>query len=1173
MAIASMAGLPTLIIGVGGTGLKVLQRVKERLMETYYGEVPQHITLLELDTALQSPADNFCGVQLNQEAVQARTGTGFTVQEMQLIQTKPTYTMDHVFSEAEQGDPRWSWIETNRLKSLLPPAGRSILEGAGAYRPVGRTAFFLNYPEVKQRLQQAMQQVVSPQIQNATQYLQAQEGVQTNQVNLAAAKRNIFLVSSLAGGTGSGAMLDVAAMLRSMRDNSPNFSNIVLIGLIAMPRFFTEIHDAIGRRVPNTYAGLREIDRFLRGHAPATPYDMMGGNKQVMRLENTLFDLTYLVDVQDYYGNQLSTKAEYGALPVMSDMIIAHTDMKLGLRLNAANINVPSNYHQPTDTGQTNRGFYRYQSNRYYSAMNAHTVIFPREDVIKSLSLRFLIDLVDNHLIRKAPRSSMAHSLEVPTTPIPVEEVIRFLSQDDPSSEEKTDAGLSTQQGDIDMGIFVRTLLKEAQNARRAYDTEMDSVLGWLLEDASHRQQVKRTINESITSITSSVEDKKDMNQYVSKVDRWLNHYLGPLNDPNIPLGDRSGGAWERAFGNLVTEARPTMMARVNELVLRILNQRHYEDRDSGESRTSILRANRPGYALAVLRALKEQVRNFEEKTQASYSRINLTQARKDLQEARGAVTSFRGGLFARNPGPDYLTALRQLAEAERQRLLRNLVLQMTQQFGGDIAEEGRQRSVLDVAIRELEEWVTALTRVRELLAHERERHEARRKEKYAIMSRSYVTDPGRFPNAGRVEDGLYERLRPDVWKTLLGPDPMGGSGAGFYWEPREGGEWYFDYAIMTKEKPFQLNPSRPQEVVQHPMLGVGSGVEGIVNAWQEGAFRMFAERVRGDKEAHVAAYIKQLNPSQMAFVNHLIDPNSRALIPLVNTVQPNDRQKEHYLAVDPTSDDKTVADFYNWFRTSGWQDTGKQYLESESDVACTFLTLYHGLEIDHIQSFVECEPAYRTVNINSGCLHLFREEQLAADYEARIPLLKVPAWMNIKNLHPEVIVCLNDAKKVRSFALALMSGLIKLEATDQNPEYFLTLPKGDPLRLSASVEAQRGILNYELMQDTDKVAARLLQAFQTFMLRGHAIGVEYGEHQEIDYDAIMPAFNAWFQEAHGDTPDSELDTLLETWKSREPSEGPGLYPLFNAESKDPRFRDLGIVLFIELRGWRDTKK
>jgi hypothetical protein len=1149
-----MSGLPTLVIGVGGTGLRVLQRVKERLQETYYGEVPKQITLLEFDTALQSPADNFCGIRLNEYGTQSAMNGGATLQEMQLVHTTRNFTMDNTFEEARKGNRRWDWMEVDKMANVLPPGSRSILDGAGAFRPVGRTAFFLNYAAVENTLRASMRQVMQQQVIVGDDVLQ---GVKDGES--AKSKRNVFLVGSLAGGTGSGGFLDIAAMMRRIKAIDTSFTDIMLIGMVVLPRFFDDIADTIGRRVPNTYAGLRELDRFMRAHKSGTPYKFVTGTGQDITIDNTLFDLCYLVDVEDYTGAQPAAKPEFGALAAMADTIVAHSDFQLGLRLNAANINFVANYALPLDRQRSN-GHYSHLSRRYYSALNCHTVIFPREDVAKSLSLRFLLDLIDTHLIERDPRSNQ---LVIPNEPMRVDDLISFLSKDNPSAQEKIAAELSTPQGDLDLGIFIRTLLQNGLNPDRRYSTDMDNVLKWLLEDGIRRRDVQRVIDESLRASVAPPSDQHNMGSYISRVRNWQEKYLGLLVDANNPLGDRKGGEWEQAFGGLVTEERIHMEARIHDLVLRILNQRREES--YGEETTSVLRANRLGYALAVLRTIKDCARNFMKQTEISFgeSARNLIQLRKDLEERRAIVANFRGSVIPvlrPNPGPSYQVALRAMAEAERQKLLRNLALEMAQQLGGDIAKEGRSQSVIDVAIQELEGWAKTLTRVRELAAQETGSHQKRRKEKYAIGARSYITDPSRYAKAAEVEQGLYQRHKPIVWRTLLGPDPNGASGAGFYWEPRKDGSAYFDYQITTKEKLFRLNPRRPDRMTQHAMLGEGSGAEQIAEVWQAGALRMLAERIRSDNQARVAAYLPQLyNGQQVNFVNTTLNPNSRALVQLWD-VQPEERREEHYLAIDATSDDTQVNTFYGWFAQE-WAHMNKVFLQSESDVACTFLSLYHGLELDHFRGFVEHDPIYRSMESSQGCLHLFPEERLAADYEARIPALRRPEWREMKRLHPEIVVCLSSAQRVRSFALALVSGLLDDEATDYSREHYLKLPDHSPVKLTETKQ----IDNYSIMQDNDRVAARLLQAFQTYMLLGHEIGNTYNE---IDYEAVLPAFNDWFGQHHRET---SLDTLLKDWETNRSVRG--LYPLFNAESKDPRFRDLGVMLLLELLDWRRLRK
>lgn len=1130
-------GLPSLIIGVGGTGLRVLQRVKERLSETYYGGVPPQITLLEFDTALQAPSDNFCGVQLSQ-ALQMGT-----LQEMQLIQTNPHFTMDNAMQEARSNHStakRWDWMEVDKLNKRLGEAQKVIIDGAGAFRPVGRTAFFLNYGDVEQKLRAAMQQVLRQPVTGADDML---TGV--NNAENIRSKRNIFIVTSFAGGTGSGGFLDIAAIIRSLKATDSSFVNIQVIGIIALPRFFANVADDLGRRVPNTYAALRELDRLMVAHREKTSYTFMGGHHRPITISNALFDLCYLVDTDDYHGSPAGPGPDFGALPAIVDMIVAHTDLRLGLRLNAANINVTANYARPMGD---NPNQYAYQPTRLFSSLNSHTIIFPREDVARSLSYRLLMEFIDTHLVA---RNQNGQPL-VPNDPVSIGEALAYLGDGNPSTEVRQRVELEVDGDPMDMGIFIRFLLTK-QDSR--YSTDAESVMKWLVEDGEQRRDALQTIQRSIDLTIQPPADAKNMNAYLAKVRGWLDTYLGPLVDPNNAFGDRSGGEWDNVTSQLVDQQRTQLEAYVQKLVLRLLNQR--EDKQVGDERTSLLRANRIGYALGILRALKDATRKFIKQTDSSFgdAQRNLIQLRRDLEDQRAKVAQYSGSWFSANPGPVYLSKLKEVAEAERQRLLRNLTVAMANEFGGDIAEQGRSRSVLDSAINELEAWVKGLARVRELIAQAQGRHEAQRKQKYAIQTRSYITDPNRFPKAAAVEDGLYARYRPIVWRTLLGPDPMGASGPAFFWA--EAANYYFDYKIVTKHKNFKLHPNQPS--ANHPIFVEASGPEEIARSWMEGGFRLMAEQTRNDKHARVAAYIKALYHDQSDLINRSLNPNSRALAPL-HGVAPTPNQEEHYLAVDYTSDDQEVSGFYQHFLTQ-WPQMNQTFLQAESEVACSFVTLYHGLELDHFRGFQESESSYRAMELAQGALHLFPEERQAAVYESQIANLKRREWPITVRLHPEMVVGLRDPRNVRSFVLALAAGLIKDVVDSNSREHDLQLPNQDPIRLTNT----SGIENYHLMKDRDKVAARLLQAFQSYTLLGR--GVDDREHRyPIDYELVNEAIRMWLREQHSDLNREKALELVAIWEK----DLAVLGPLFQSESKDPRFRDLGMVLALELAGWRD---
>jgi hypothetical protein len=67
-----------------------------------------------------------------------------------------------------------------------------------------------------------------------------------------------------------------------------------------------------------------------------------------------------------------------------------------------------------------------------------------------------------------------------------------------------------------------------------------------------------------------------------------------------------------------------------------------------------------------------------------------------------------------------------------------------------------------------------------------------------------------------------------------------------------------------------------------------------------------------------------------------------------------------------------------------------------------------------------------------------------------------------------------------------------------------------------------------------------------------------------VNYQQVDEMVKAWLREQHSDLSRARAGELVAEWE-RSPE---ALGPLFQSESQDPRFRDLGMVLAIELDGW-----
>jgi hypothetical protein len=1124
-----MQGLPTLVVGLGGIGLKVLQCIEERLLENYSGVVPDYIALISLDI-VSDPSD---GDILSPYI------------ERHQLSLPPGISWETVLQQVRrESTPQWTWLEVDQHEALLhgitPPAQGFLPEGA--YRQAGRACLFLNqqqYGHIEASLRTAMQRLFQPRYSGDFEDLHA---VTAWQKLVKSTRRNIFIVGSLAGTTGAGMFIDIAAIIRSIQHMHNEYN---LIGLVALPTFFADRVDASGRWFANTYAALRELDRFMRGHSAQSPYTMHLGNAKTLHLDRPLLDFCYLVDTQDYAGLSGVMTAEQGALPAMADMIVAHTDRRLGQKLNEAHTNVVANYREVPLDEQQPLSAYHYQRLRYYSALNTHTIIFPRADVARAFGCRFLLELLDSHVIQ---RVAFSKELMVSDEPVSVDEMLEFLSQDHPAAEVRAQIALHPLGEAVDVGPFVRLLIGPFSKTKRAPVLTPHTVLTWLIEDGHQRQIIVAHIREALREITEPVADRRSIPLYIQRVDQWLHKYLGPPVTTRDFPGERQGGVWTSLLQPHVLPLRHSSYVRLNELVIRLLNHRQA----GGE-----LWANRLNYTLALLYRIKTNAQTvhkhlYDNLQGCLQKRERLQQELRTYRVELAAYPDYLPFFQRNNPGPGYLDTLYVLAENELQIVVCTFAQQALLQLTHDLSsgKNASEPGVLDEFIQALETQVNTLSSLREILVEQQRRHYVHRQRKYGIKSRSYVTDPARFADTDQLEEALYRHYKPLLWQQLLGTGGTDSShGPGCFWRVAEPAAIAFELVIC-----FQDNAPLRQTIGVQPDTGAADtalppDLEAPSHPWLEGAVQAFITFLREDAHTGVASSIWQFYQNPETFEDELLNLHRRALIRL-NQIYPDERQQEHYLAINPTTNDQRVRDFYSWFATN-WHGFGQQFVVQESNIDCTFLTLYHGLELEHILSFVEGETDYRKTLQHPGCLHLFVEEQHAVFYEARISALQNPDLAHVRRLHPQVIVCLNDRHRVCLFALAVGSGLIAMQSTSHGSACFLRLSGQSPVRLSTSKRfAPLGRLDHD--------AAHLLMSFQTWMLRGHAID---NEHIPIEYAVLEAAVQAWLH-SNDDAVAGNRANLVQTWRQT------WLASLSQAESQDPRFRDLGIVLLLELLAW-----
>ena len=183
-----------LLIGLGGTGCAVVSQVKKmvRDAERMQGEDPTvKIRFLGFDT------------DSNQEKAP----------ELDVVRT----SRDANVQDMLRREPNWQeWFPYHPM--LM---NRNMVDGAGQIRVLSRLAFsdMLRHPESMAGLDEVLQE------------LNAEEGEQSD-------KLKIMIVSSFAGGTGSGMFVQMPLFLRSYIERHYPGMQVIIRGLFALPDVF-----------------------------------------------------------------------------------------------------------------------------------------------------------------------------------------------------------------------------------------------------------------------------------------------------------------------------------------------------------------------------------------------------------------------------------------------------------------------------------------------------------------------------------------------------------------------------------------------------------------------------------------------------------------------------------------------------------------------------------------------------------------------------------------------------------------------------------------------------------------------------------------------------------------------------------------------------------------------
>lgn len=264
---------PTVVIGLGGTGHGAVLKLKKHFIDAY-GAVPPIIRFLTFDTT-----ENV------EHSENARDGSPVMLEPNEQFVIQVANPAGLLSGTNEHIDEWWP-------KNI--PIG-AIIAGAGQVRARGRLALFARTNEVFGRIRDAVRQV---------QLIKSEKQMYEERFRVSdRGGVEIYVVGSLAGGTGSGMFLDMAFITRSFVDSQSNIT-----GVFVLPGIFAG-RPGVNMVKPNAYGALKEIEQFSKLDRN-NGFNIKYGHQYQVEVKQPPFDLIYLIDSTNEAGRGVKETSE-----------------------------------------------------------------------------------------------------------------------------------------------------------------------------------------------------------------------------------------------------------------------------------------------------------------------------------------------------------------------------------------------------------------------------------------------------------------------------------------------------------------------------------------------------------------------------------------------------------------------------------------------------------------------------------------------------------------------------------------------------------------------------------------------------------------------------------------------------------------------------------------------
>ncbi len=310
---------PVFFLGLGGTGKEVLLRLRLRLYERFRTYDVPFCRFLWVDTDLRATGAR------GEDLSSALASVAFDEHEkFGLLHGSVGKDLSDIFTNPTQWPHIHEWLypEVQRY-------GSEIRDGAGGVRAVGRLTFFAKYTALREALERKLGELSRMETIGETQRFFREHGL-PSVVTGGGFSPTVYVVTSLAGGTGCGTFLDTAFLLRDIKAQTGNSADTFAYAL--MPNVYNPSPqgEIPQRSFANAYAALKELDHYTKRINPAHSQDAKEQNpysdfivgwerNRERRIVGPPFSATFLLEItneahlpisQEHRGDLFSMLAE-----------------------------------------------------------------------------------------------------------------------------------------------------------------------------------------------------------------------------------------------------------------------------------------------------------------------------------------------------------------------------------------------------------------------------------------------------------------------------------------------------------------------------------------------------------------------------------------------------------------------------------------------------------------------------------------------------------------------------------------------------------------------------------------------------------------------------------------------------------------------------------------------